>query len=349
MRTAAMTRSNTLRFAFFSFRPFAGDFRRYLMEALHGAGRPSVHIYLRRDDMEIRYSDNFAAAIPMASLSEVAAHLRQFFGNDPGVIVNSAGNSAPDALLQLWRQLSSYIWVYDVYDWLLYDAAGLRRMQWWITDQAYKAIATCCCILSQDLCSRYPTSFHLENASHLHPSGRQKIFGNRMVVTASFDRRTDFDLIQAIAEQMPDIAIDLYGSVFDDDPTTLNAISRLTTSHKNIIYYGRFDLDKLQHILDNYMIGLMPYRVDCVTTRFINPDKLFHYLCAGLEVIASPIPAVRHYSAYVYQANDAKAVVAAIEQITKMDERRNPGNLNERLNWDIRARELCHSMESYLR
>jgi hypothetical protein len=88
----------------------------------------------------------------------------------------------------------------------------------------------------------------------------------------------------------------------------------------------------------------VPYRTAFGMTRFINPDKLFHYLCAGLEIIASPIPAVRCFRSYLYEAPDAPAVVSALHRIGS-GERRNPGDLYESLNWRIRSREFLHMVE----
>ena len=336
-----------MHFAFLSFRPFAVDFRRYLMQALQSLGYPCVHVFLGRGAMEARNVEDPDIAISLESLAETATYLRRFFGAGQGVIVNSAGNSAPDVVLRLWTKLRNYVWVYDVYDWMLYDATGLKRLQWWLTDRIYRSIASCCCVLSKDLRASYPRSFHLDNASHLVPGKYPQSFDKRVVTTASFDRRTDFELLRSFAEEAPDIVLDLYGSIYADDPETACAIDRLTTERKNVLYHGKFEFDQLQEILAGYRIGLVPYRSADVMTRYINPDKLFHYLCAGIEVVTTPIPATSYLDPYVYQASDAAAIVGAIRQITVLGERRNPCNLHERLNWQTRAREFCTSIEAF--
>jgi hypothetical protein len=337
-----------LRFAFLSFRPFTKDFRRYLMQALESLGHPCVHVFLGRGAMEARGGENFDQVTPLASLADAARHLREFFDTSPGIAVNSAGNSAPDVVLGLWMRLRDCIWVYDVYDWMVYDATGMKRLQWWLTDRGYRSIASCCCLRSRDLQASYPGSFFSDNASHLIPARRAKIFDNKVVVIASFDRRTDFVLLRSIAEGLPEVVIDLYGSVYDDDPPTTRTIQRLTADRQNVRYHGRFEFDQLQQILDGYIIGLAPYRVGDRFTRYISPDKLFHYLCAGLEVIASPVPGVFPYSRYIHQATDANAAIAAIRQIGDAGERRNPGNLHEEFGWRFRAREFCHSVAPYV-
>jgi hypothetical protein len=334
------------KFVFLSFRPFANDFRRYLIQELQAAGSPCAHVLLKRGGMEIRSGDIFETVTPVPTMAVLARRITAFCGPDRGVIVNSAGNSAPDIILRLWTALRDQLWIYDVFDELRYDAHGAKRLKWWLTDRAYRMTASGCCLLSPDLASRYGSSFHLDNASHLMPKERAPIGDERLVVTASFDRRTDFDLLDSIAGAMPDITIDLHGSVYDNDATTVDRIDRLVGAHGSVRYHGRFEMDRIGDILGGYAIGLLPYRAESPMTRFINPDKLFHYLCAGLEVIATPIPAVRRFASYIHAAADANAVSSALRRI-RHGERRNPGNLHEIFNWPVRARQFSAGVARY--
>lgn len=335
------------KFAFLSFRPFANDFRRYLIGALSGAGCACAHVLLTRKAMEIRTGPNFEQATPVADLGELTRRLREFLGDSAGgrgVIVNSAGNSAPDVILRLWGGLRDQLWIYDVFDELRYDARGLKRLQWWLTDRAYFSTASACCLLSAELKPRYVSGFHLNNASHLMPSKPPRAFDDRIVVTASFDRRTDFALLDAVAEAAPDVTIDLHGAVYDNEQSTVSAMDRLTATHGNVRYHGRFDMDRIGDILGDYSVGLVPYRIASEMTRFINPDKLFHYLCAGLEIIASPIPAMKSFRPYIYEAADAPAFLSALHRI-RTGERRNPGDLSKSLNWHVRSQEFLGMVE----
>jgi hypothetical protein len=335
--------SSNFSFVFIAFRPFATDFRRYLIAALQSLGHPCTHLYLGRGAMEARSGADFAVVTRLNSVSDAARHLRGFVGGNTGIVVNSSGNSGPDVVLRLWAKLRDLVWIYDVYDWLLYDAAGLKRLQWWATDRAYRAIAQSSCVRSRDLQVFYPNSFFSDNASHMTPRDA-KAFDNKIVVTASFDRRTDFDLLGALAELERDLAIDLYGSVYDNDPATLRAIAGLTSDHANIRYHGRFEFTQLPEILGNYTIGLAPYRLNEGMTRYISPDKLFHYLCAGIEVVTTPVPGAASLEPYLYVAASAADIAAAIRRIAEAGERRNPRTLHERFNWHVRAREFCESV-----
>jgi len=338
------------KFVFLSFRSYANDFRRYLIEALSELGYACAHVLLRRNGMEIRTGAAFDIVTPVAGLGELTRRLADFLSSDSGgacgVIVNSAGNSAPDVILRLWAKLREHLWIYDVFDDLRYDAHGVKRLQWRLTDRAYCAIASGCCLLSAELKQRYPAAFHLNNASHLIPTNRRHAFDGRIVVTASFDCRTDFALLDAIAQAAPEIVVDLHGGVYDNEPGIVSELDRLTATHRNIRYHGRFDMNRIGDILADYTVGLVPYRTVFGMTRFINPDKLFHYLCAGLEIIASPIPAVQCFRPYLYEAADAPAVVSALSRI-RSGERRNPGDLYELLNWRIRTQEFLRMVERF--
>lgn len=334
----------TAHFAYLSFRPFTKDFRRYLMQALQSTGHPCVHLFLGRGAMEARFGEHLDQCTSLVTLSDAAQCLNDFFAGNRGIVVNGAGNSAPDIVLRLWMKLHHCTWIYDAYDWFLYDARGLKLLQWWLTVYAYRSIAAQCCVLSQDLVRSYPRAFHLQNASHLVPSSRRKTFDNKIVVTAYYDRRTDFRLLQSVATAAPDLVLDLYGGIYGNDAATIEAIARLTSSCKNVRYRGRFELHDLQEILDNYVIGLVPYCAADVMTRFINPDKLFHYLCAGLEVLTTPVPAARYLVPYVHIVDDTSAVVSAIHRVTALGERRNPGHLHETYNWYRRAHEFCDAI-----
>jgi hypothetical protein len=328
-----------MRLAVLSFRPYQSDFRRVLLSALQDSGGECLHVYLQRRSIEIRRGTEGNATETTRSLSGVARILRRFFGDETGIILNSAGNSGVDVVLRLWMRLRDQLWIYDIYDWLLYDSTGLKRLQWWATDRAYWAIGQGACVLSRDLQPRYPGAFHFDNASHLRPSSRTTATADRIVIAASFDARTDYDLIEAVAEAAPTITIDMFGAVYDKVHAIESRIGRLVRNRPNVRYYGKFRLDDLSEMLAGYTIGFVPYLSRSALTKFINPDKYYHYLCAGLEVVTTSIPQARHLAEHVHLADKASAVVAAIETIAA-GSRKNPGNLHERLNWHVRAAEF---------
>jgi hypothetical protein len=67
-----------------------------------------------------------------------------------------------------------------------------------------------------------------------------------------------------------------------------------------ISFHGPYGNDDLSAILGQFRVGLLPYRVGHPMTDHVNPDKLHHYLNAGLGVLASPIPAARRLERYLH-------------------------------------------------
>jgi glycosyltransferase involved in cell wall biosynthesis len=57
---------------------------------------------------------------------------------------------------------------------------------------------------------------------------------------------------------------------------------------------GRKPYAELPRYLRAFSVGLIPFR-DNELTRNVNPIKLREYLSAGLPVVASGVPEIRHY------------------------------------------------------
>jgi hypothetical protein len=49
-------------------------------------------------------------------------------------------------------------------------------------------------------------------------------------------------------------------------------------------------LDQLDKLLAPYSVGLVPYKTPHRLTDHVNPDKIYHYLNAGLGVVSTAIP-----------------------------------------------------------
>ena len=154
--------------------------------------------------------------------------------------------------------------------------------------------------LDPELRSRYPTAYHLDNASHVEllPSVAT-VDARKMVYIGSIDRRVDFRWLDALAAN--DVTIDIFGSVHAVNAAeTQQELDALIQRRPNISLHGPYDNDDLPAILGQFRTGLLPYRVGHPMTDHVNPDKLHHYLSAGLEVVASPIPAARRLKRYLH-------------------------------------------------
>ena len=239
---------------------------------------------------------------------------------------------------QLHKDLCEVHWVYDVYDDFLYHAAGSDRVRRLIADAVWRCRCEQTIVLAPELRSRYPTSTHFDNASHVeHLPSASRADPRKMVYIGSIDRRVDFEWLDALAAN--DVTIEIFGSVHTVNAAeTQQQLNALIERRHNISFHGPYDNDDLPTILGQYRVGLLPYRVGHPMTDHVNPDKVHHYLNAGLEVVASPIPAARRLERYVHlmtTAGDWATLLSDLERSRRQE--RWPRESNT---WDRRWSEL---------
>ena len=119
-----------------------------------------------------------------------------------------------------------------------------------------------------------------------------------MVYIGSINSRLDIGWLKALTTF--DVTVGVFGSIHGTAPETRKQLEDLLQSRRNIFIHGPYDNDQLGSILGGFRVGLLPYRVDHPMTEHVNPDKLYHYLNAGLEVLASPIPAARRLEPHLH-------------------------------------------------
>src|SRR6202012_5707617 len=110
--------------------------------------------------------------------------------------------------------------------------------------------------------------------------------------------RVDFAWLDALAAN--DVTIGIFGSIHGTAPEVNAPLNALLKKRVNITFHGPYDNDDLEGLLSEFRVGLLPYRVDHPMTDHVNPDKLYHYLNAGLKVLAAPIPAARRLQRYLH-------------------------------------------------
>jgi hypothetical protein len=76
-------------------------------------------------------------------------------------------------------------------------------------------------------------------------------------------------------------------------------------------------------------------------TTHVNPDKLYHYLNAGLEVIATPIPQAKRLARYLHLVRDVKDLPTAIDAV-RTEPRASTWPL-EHYTWENRWKQLSHA------
>ena len=284
---------------------YSRDFRKYLMAAAELAGGKALHI-LCRDNLVLSWAGAERAEHSATSNPD---ELRKIIRDrlTPGPVLGLTGLGATrldergvTLASKLYKDLREIHWVYDVYDDLLYNTNGAERVRHLVADAVWRCRCEHLLILDPELRSRYPTAYHLDNASHLeHLSSVTALDATKMVYIGSIDCRVDFQWLDALAAN--DVTIDIFGSVFNMGAAeTQQQLDALIERRPNVSFRGPYINDNLPAILGQFRVGLLPYRVGHLMTDHVNPDKLHHYLNAGLEVVAAPIPAARRLERYLH-------------------------------------------------
>jgi hypothetical protein len=100
-------------------------------------------------------------------------------------------------------------WLYDVY-----DAEGADRIRRLMADAVWRCRCQHSIILDPGLQSRYPTAFHLDNASHVERLPLvAAVDASKMVFIGSIDRRVDFQWLDALASN--EVSLAIFRSVHD--------------------------------------------------------------------------------------------------------------------------------------
>jgi hypothetical protein len=281
------------------------DFRKYLMDAAERSGGNALHLSAR---------ETLILSWAGAERAEYSTHcnshgLLQNIGErlQPGPILGLTGLGATrldeQAVMlatNLHNDLCDVYWVYDVYDDFLCSAEGSDRVRRLTADAVWRCRCEHSIILDPELRGRYPTAYHLDNASHVERLASVAVVdASKMVYIGSIDRRVDFQWLDALAAN--DVSIAIFGSVHDIGASeTQQQLDALIRRRHNVTFHGPYGNDDLPAILGQFRVGLLPYRVGHPMTDHVNPDKLHHYLNAGLEVVASPIPAARRLERYLH-------------------------------------------------
>jgi hypothetical protein len=289
----------------FTITRYRRDFRKYLMRAAERCGGNALHVFFL-DKIILSWADaerfEFSTGCNSYVVQEI---IRDHLKRGPILGLTGLGGTRLDERAirlasHLHKDLSDAHWVYDVYDDFLYSAEGAERVRRLMADAVWRSRCEHTIVLDPGLRSRYPTAHHLDNASNVEPlPSVPTVDARKMVFIGSIDRRVDFEWLDALAAN--NVTIDIFGSVHTVNAAeTQQRLDALIQRRQNISYHGLYDNDDLPAILSRFRVGLLPYRVGHPMTDHVNPDKLHHYLNAGLEVVASPIPAARRLKRYLH-------------------------------------------------
>ncbi len=143
------------------------------------------------------------------------------------------------------------------------------------------------------------------------------------------DERLDIDLMDKLAQEMPDFHFIMIGPVVKIDPSTL-------PRHSNIHYLGQKKYSELPAYLANWDVAILPFAKND-STKFISPTKTPEYLAAGKPVVSTSIhDVVKPYGedGLVQIADDETSFAAAIRYALKQ---RNDEIWQRKVNQNLRT------------
>lgn len=279
-------------------RRFKIDPRKYLVRCVEALGNVAIHVYCW-ETIEITFGDR---EVKRFSTTDLAAYdcIRTLLRDREVLVLTGLGGYVNEFAFRAREFLPHALFVYDVYDDFTYGATGRnlsQRIRW---DLQWRSFCDLVVVKEEGLKRRYPNAYFLANASHLRPSpNRNRRDARRLVYTGSIDHRVDFNWLDRLANE--DVLLDVYGWIhIDATSDARRALESFLHRHNNVTYKGLYDDDDLPRILPDYGTGLVPYKKHHRMTAHVNPNKAGHYLNAGLEVIATPIPQMKRLDGYAH-------------------------------------------------
>lgn len=155
--------------------------------------------------------------------------------------------------------------------------------------------------------------------------------------------KLDLPLLVELASLRPDWSIVLVGPRGAGDPGgDLSALDRAL----NIHCVGPRDAGALPAVLRGADAGLIPYAINDLT-RSVFPMKVYEYLAAGLQVLATALPALEGVDG-VERVSGAAELVAAVERESRLDDpqrRRQRSEAAAAHSWETRIEEIETALE----
>lgn len=228
------------------------------------------------------------------------------------IVLNSTTISFPITSAIL-RATCGGLWCFDLYD--HFGTQGLTA-----PDQLRRRLAQRFVHAVSDFTIRpchtsielLPSSLYLPSASHVRRVERPAPDFGRVLVLASFDQRTDWKLLDELADLAPGREIDLVGRVYDFEKPALDALLARRANVRHLGAYRDADLDS---ILSRYSVMVAPYIVNSDVTRYIDPNRYRHGLNSGLEVITTEVPQAHAFGDKLHIARDATHIAAILDRL----------------------------------
>ena len=140
---------------------------------------------------------------------------------------------------------------------------------------------------------------------------REKIVG----VAGNFgSKRTDYNLLQQIAESLPDVTFEIAGKL---DRKDCNEFWEVFLNRKNIQYLGILPQNVLPKTVSRWSAGLVTDRMDEYAS-YMHHNKVYQYLSMGVPVVSLKIhDDYDSFHPYVRVAKNGKEFISEIRQLFK--------------------------------
>jgi hypothetical protein len=327
-----------MKFIFISVRRYDADFRKFLIESLRAAGHGVWHLRIGRCN-RLTSAEGSEELCGIAGLLEIIRRLRVVGAKGKIVYVDSTGAVTPIRSILLRLALRGGTWCFDVFDNLLYDYRGFRLLKARIAIRLLARWSSKLLVLSRESLRFFPSAWHLDNAADVPRVSRGDGNFRDLVVLSAIDQRFDFEFVRELAQLAPARRIVIHGYVLHDNEIIGRRLAELCAQCANVVYRSKYGFDDIPAILGPYAIGLTPYVVGEMT-EFVNPDKYYMFLQAGLEVISTAIPQARRMREQIHVVNSPAEVIEVARRIEQDTTFRKNAAEGQDYSWRRRARDL---------
>jgi hypothetical protein len=326
------------------------DFRRALARALREEGY-NCYVVLVRRELVIDGPRENDIALHLSPIKFVR-FIRKLVLADDTVILDSLNLGDPLFCLLLRALLWRSVWAYDIHDYLLYDLRGFKRCVGRASLKIHLLISNFSFHASPTLLELYPKSARLGNASHLVRRTKKLDNLNQVVVLASIDERFDFELVRSILAENK-VELHVFGSLVQGNTANTQLVRttfyNLCSEFPNFTYFGAYNNEAIESILDNYQVMLAPYKSDHFSTRYIEPLRYYHALNRGLEIMSTPIPALRDLAEFIHVIRSPDDFWMVLRELSKShDSWRNDRNPFKAVTWNDRGKSLAALAQKYI-
>jgi glycosyltransferase involved in cell wall biosynthesis len=170
--------------------------------------------------------------------------------------------------------------------------------------------------------------------------------GKRVIgFVGQIDQSFDDDLLLMIAKAYPKYQIVLIG------PTKNPKIAEIARQFANIELLGYIEYEQLGKYLQNFSIGICPYKSDAFS-QYRNPLKVYEYFSFGLPVITTMCDLSVEAKSHLVMAKDHDEFVSSIANLCDSNNlEKTTGRLNfaKKNGWDNRADFVVERLEQFVK